>query len=32
MLHYRYTVGPVNWSSFPDKNVLAAHERVVMVW
>jgi uncharacterized protein YndB with AHSA1/START domain len=32
MLHYRYAVGPVDWSSFPPKGVLAEHERGVTVW
>jgi uncharacterized protein YndB with AHSA1/START domain len=32
MLHYRYTVGPVDWSRFPGKGALAEHERGVMVW
>ncbi len=32
LLHYRYAVGPVDWSSFPAKEVLAAHERRVTGW
>jgi len=32
MLHYRYAVGPVDWSSVPGKEVLAEHERGVTVW
>jgi uncharacterized protein YndB with AHSA1/START domain len=32
MLHYRHTVGPVDWSKFPEKQVLAKHERGVTAW
>jgi uncharacterized protein YndB with AHSA1/START domain len=32
MLHYRFAVGPVDWSSVPGKDVLARHERGVTVW
>lgn len=32
LLHYRYAVGPVDWSSFPGPEALAEHERGVTVW
>lgn len=32
LLHYRYAVGPVDWSSVPSEDALAEHERRVTSW